>query len=264
MFSGIALTTVASTVEKHVVTSLVPVDIPVSPTLSCHSNTNISWNVADLLLVEEELAPAWQTEDEPERSLLDQGSYMKKFLLPKTSNPSSSPRKCSTLPPKPSHITMGPVTNHQLLLKPSPLSSTCLNTRKKNVWTNQLFIKMTLHLPDNLLMTCILTKLRQTSLSIAKCFLKLETPTQFYTKTKACLLLISSPLFLTLCFPFIVFDFCYIVWYHELVVHGCKKGIMLWFLYLIPCLVIVSLDIYAFGLYYAFGLLTDYAILHHL
>ena len=35
------------------------------------------------------------------------------------------------------------------------------------------------------------------------------------------------------------------------------------FLYLIPCLVIASLDVYVFGLYYVFGLLADYAISHH-
>ena len=74
---------------------------------------------------------------------------------------------------------------------------------------------------------------------------------------------ILSSLIYALYFSFIIFHFCLIVWYHELVVHCLKKGIMLWFLFIIPCLVTTLLDIYAFGLYYLFRLLTDYAILRN-
>ena len=144
------------------------------------------------------------------------------ILSPRTSI--SLNQNLSLPPQKPSPITMALVTNRPLLLKPLPLSSNRLNTRKKNIWTNQLFVEMTLHLPDSLLSIHIHRKLKNT-------------------------------------LPFAI-SFT-IVWYHELVVHGRKKGIMLRFLYLIPSLVITSFDVYAFGLFYAFGLLTDYAISRH-
>ena len=189
------------------VTNLAPVNVPTSPMLSSPSNISTRWNVADLLVMEEAAALESQTEDEPERSLLDQGLYMMKFLLLKTLNSPLNPQNYSTLPQKPSPTTMAPVQPHLLLLRPLPLLSNRLNTKKKNVRTNQLFIEMTLHLSNNLLSTRIHTKLKQISLLTVKHFLKLETPTQSSTKTKPQARLIpSSSTFYAFLLSFLIFD----------------------------------------------------------
>ena len=156
-----------------------------------------------------------QSEDEPERSLLDQSLYMMKSLLPKILNSPLNLLNYLTPPPKPSPTIMAPIQPSLLLLRPFPLSSHCLNTKKKNPQTNQLFIKMTMHLPDKMLPICTHTKLKQTSLSIVRHFSKLETPTPSFIKNKPqahlvpVFLSIFSFLIYTLYFPFIIFDFLF-------------------------------------------------------
>ena len=122
-----------------------PVNTPVSPILSPCSSTNRSWSVANLLVVEEAVM-LWnkndsQTEEEPERSLLDQGLYMIKSLIPKMLNSPSNLPNYSTPPPKPPPITMAPVKPTLLLLRPFLLLSHHLNTKKKNLHTDKPIIR---------------------------------------------------------------------------------------------------------------------------
>ena len=114
-------------------------------------------------------------------------------------------------PPKPLTSIMAPVKPTLLLLRPLPLSSHCLNAKRNNLWTNQSFIKITLHFPNKMLPIRTHIKLKQTLLYIVKHFLKLETPTlsSMKTKPKACLVFIFLSIFsYTLCSLFI-FDFLF-------------------------------------------------------
>ena len=77
IFSGITLTTTASLVAKPVQANLAPVGTPVNPILFSCSNTSISWNMTDLLIIKEAVVAQHKNDSQPKvklkRSLLDQG-----------------------------------------------------------------------------------------------------------------------------------------------------------------------------------------------